>query len=206
MIRNIIFDLGGVLLNLDMNATATAFKKLGIQNFDDLYTQAKQTGLFDAFDKGHISPTEFRTALRQHLPENTSDNAIDEAWNAMLLDLPIERLDLLRSLKGKYRLFLLSNTNEIHVTAFSDYLNKTFGFPDFTDFFEQWYYSCRMGMRKPDEEIFEKVMSLHQLIPSETLFIDDSIQHVHGAAKTGIQAVWLEPGQTILTLQEQGVF
>lgn len=206
MIRNIIFDLGGVLLNLDMPATATAFKQIGLHSFDELYTQAKQTGLFDDFDKGVISPDEFRTELRRYLPQNTTDEAIDNAWNAMLLDLPPQRLELLQSLRSKYNLYLLSNTNEIHVKAFSAYLQNTFGFPDFSDFFDQWYYSCRMGMRKPDEEIFLKVMSNHNLVPAETIFIDDSKQHVDGAAKTGIQAIWLEPGQTIHTLQEKELF
>jgi glucose-1-phosphatase len=206
MIRNIIFDLGGVLLNLDMQATATAFKEIGLLHFDELYTQAKQTGLFDDFDKGKITPETFRAMLREHLPKGTTDAAIDHAWNAMLLDLPQQRLELLQSLRGNYNLYLLSNTNEIHVEAFSAYLQNTYGFPDFSGFFDQWYYSCRMGMRKPDEEIFLKVISNHNLIPAETIFIDDSKQHVDGAARTGIQAIWLEPGQTIHNLQENGIF
>ncbi|MCU0432219.1 MAG: HAD family phosphatase [Bacteroidia bacterium] len=206
MIRNLIFDLGGVILNLDFQATADAFRALGMTNFDELYTQAKQTGIFDEFDKGHISPAQFRTELRKHLPPHTSDQAIDHAWNAMLLNLPPERLELLRELRGKYKLYLLSNTNEIHVEAFSAYLQHTFGFADFTGYFDQWYYSCRMGMRKPDEEIFLKVLNDHRLNASETIFIDDSKQHVEGAARTGIHAIWLEPGQTVFSLREQGVY
>lgn len=206
MIRNLIFDLGGVLLNLDFEATARSFRALGLHNFDELYTQARQTGFFDAFDKGHISPDQFRNELRKYLPPHTSDEAIDHAWNAMLLNLPTERLELLQNLRRKYKLYLLSNTNEIHVTAFSNYLQQTFGFPDFSNYFDQWYYSCRMGMRKPDEEIFHKVMNDHGLIAEETIFIDDSKQHVTGAARTGIKAVWLEPGQTVFTLLEQGVY
>jgi glucose-1-phosphatase len=206
MIRNLIFDLGGVLLNLDFEATARSFRALGLHHFDALYTQARQTGFFDEFDKGFISPAQFRNEIRTHLPPHTSDHAIDAAWNAMLLNLPPERLELLRSLRTKYKLFLLSNTNEIHVTAFSNYLLHTFGFPDFNDYFDQWYYSCRMGMRKPDEEIFHKVMNDHGLNPAETIFIDDSKQHVEGASRTGIQAVWLQPEQTVFTLLEQGVY
>lgn len=183
-----IFDLGGVLLNLDTAATGNAFRALGMTGFDAHYTQAKQSGLFDAFDKGEISPQEFRNTLKKHLPPGTSDEAIDKAWNAMLLDLPVERLQLLEQLRGKYRLFLLSNTNEIHVTAFSAYLQRTFGFSDFSGYFERWYYSCRIGKRKPDAEAFLHVLEENGLIAEETIFIDDSPQHVEGARKLGIHA------------------
>src|ERR1041385_8056059 len=112
--KNIIFDLGGVLLNLDMRKTRTAFHELGMTDFDNHFTQAKQSGIFDLFDCGKISPEEFRKELKKHLPNHISDEQIDAAWNAMLNDLPAERLKLLRQLAKKYRLFLLSNTNEIH--------------------------------------------------------------------------------------------
>jgi glucose-1-phosphatase len=183
-----IFDLGGVLLNLDTEATGHAFRALGMTDFDAHYTQAKQSGLFDAFDKGEISPQEFRDALKKHLPPGTSDEAVDNAWNAMLLDLPGERLKLLEQLRGKYRLFLLSNTNEIHITAFSEYLNRSLGFSDFSGYFERWYYSCRIGKRKPDADAFLHVLEENGLKAEETIFIDDSPQHVEGAKKLGIRA------------------
>lgn len=195
MIRNIIFDLGGVIINLDMPATARAFRALGMTDFDTHYTQAKQSGLFDAFDKGEISPQAFRDGLKPHLPANTSDAQINEAWNAMLLDIPVKRLEELSELKKKYRLFLLSNTNEIHVTAFSAYMQRSFGFSDFSDYFESAYYSCRIGKRKPDTEIFDFVLNENKLIASETIFIDDSVQHVEGARLTGIRAELLKPGE-----------
>lgn len=201
MIRNIIFDLGGVLLNLDMKKTRDAFIELGMPDFDEHFTQAKQSGMFDLFDCGKISPGEFRAELKKYLPE-ASDEKIDRAWNAMLQDLPPERLELLKLLSQKYRLFLLSNTNEIHVAAFSAYLERTFGFSDFADYFEQWYYSCRIGKRKPGAEIFEFVLAENKLLPEETLFIDDSPQHVEGAIRTGIKGILLEQGKTINTLFE----
>lgn len=194
MIRNIIFDLGGVIINLDMPATARAFRALGMTDFDLHYTQAKQSGLFDAFDKGKISPQDFRDGLKPHLPAHTTDAQIDEAWNAMLLDIPVKRLEELNELKKNYRLFLLSNTNEIHVTAFSAYMQRTFGFSDFSGYFENAYYSCRIGMRKPDKEIFDFVLTENKLLPSETLFIDDSVQHVEGARLSGIRSELLLPG------------
>lgn len=197
MIRNIIFDLGGVIINLDLEATARAFRALGMTDFDFHYSQAKQSGLFDDFDCGRIAPQEFRNGLKKHLPEGTSDNAIDSAWNAMLLDVPEERLNVLNSLKGKYRLFLLSNTNEIHVSAFSAALEKTYGFADFSSYFENWYYSCRIGKRKPDADAFLHVLEENQLLPEETVFIDDSRQHVEGAIRTGIRGEWLRSGEEI---------
>jgi epoxide hydrolase-like predicted phosphatase len=202
MIKNIIFDLGGVLLNLDPEKTSKAFCDLGMQDFDRHYSQAKQSGAFDDFDCGRISPDEFRSVLKKQLPETVTDEQVDEAWNAMLLDLPVERLELLEKLGKKYRLFLLSNTNEIHVSSFSTYLEKTFGKKDFSDYFEQWYYSCRIGMRKPDAEIFEFVLRENKLNAEETIFIDDSSQHVEGAKKAGIRGILLEKGKTILELFE----
>ena len=109
----------------------------------------------------------------------------------MLLAIPEERLTFIKALAKKYRLFLLSNTNEIHVTAFSAYMQNTFGFSDFSGHFEKAYYSCRIGKRKPDAEAFLHVLEENNLRAEETLFIDDSKQHVEGAAKDGIHARWL---------------
>lgn len=203
MIRNIIFDLGGVLLNLDMEKTRRAFIELGMENFDEHFTQAKQTGAFDLFDCGKISPADFRDELKKHLPKEVGDEAIDRAWNAMLLDLPVERLELLKRLSKKYRLFLLSNTNEIHITAFSAYLKNTFGFSDFSDYFEKHYYSCRIGLRKPNADIFEFVLRENGLNADETIFIDDSSQHVIGAKACGIQSFLLQPQEDVIQLLER---
>jgi putative hydrolase of the HAD superfamily len=200
MLRNIIFDLGGVLLNLDYNRTSAAFHELGIQQFEAIYTPKNQSGLFDEFDKGFLSPDDFRIAIRCHLPNAVHDKEINTAWNAMLLDLPKERLDMLISLRKRYRLFLLSNTNLIHVDAFSAYLQREYGFADFSDYFEKWYYSCNIGMRKPDREIFEFVLNTNQLLAEETLFIDDSPQHIAGAKEIGIQTMLLKRGETVLDL------
>ncbi|HLG02948.1 MAG TPA: HAD family phosphatase [Bacteroidia bacterium] len=201
MIRNIIFDLGGVIINLDTSATMHAFQSLGMKDFGALYTQSKQAALFDDFDRGKISAGDFRNALRQHLPPETTDAAIDAAWNAMLADIPVARLQLLENLKTKYRIFLLSNTNEIHVTAFSAYLQRQFGFADFSRYFEGGYYSCRIGKRKPDADAFLHVIMEHKLNPTQTLFIDDSRQHVEGALRAGLKAAQLkiEGGEELIS-------
>ncbi|MDR4987474.1 MAG: hypothetical protein RG741_01385 [Bacteroidales bacterium] len=113
-VKNIIFDLGGVLLNIDYGLTIAAFKKLGVEDFDGFFTQAAQHKVFDRFDTGHVTPGEFRDRLRRLSGLNLSDRQIDDAWNAMLLDMPADRIKLLQKVRRNYRIFLLSNTNAIH--------------------------------------------------------------------------------------------
>lgn len=205
-VRNIIFDLGGVIINLAYQRTREAFIELGVTDFDSIYSKAKQSGIFDAFDKGEISSAAFRDEIRKHVTRKISDAEIDAAWNAMLLDIPKERPELLLSLKKKYRTFLLSNTNEIHVANFSAYLERNFGTPDFTPYFEQWYYSCRIHMRKPDTATFRFVLEENNLRAEETLFIDDTEQHVAGAKKAGMHALLFDQNASLAdALQAIGI-
>ncbi|MBL7924726.1 MAG: HAD family phosphatase [Bacteroidia bacterium] len=197
--HNIIFDLGGVIIRLDYQRTAKAFMDLGLQQFNEIYSKARQSHLFDDFEKGTLPPETFRATLRRHLPETVSDEQIDGAWNAMLLGIPPHRVDWLRKAGQKYRIFLLSNTNVIHVSAFTRMADELFGPGVFEGVFEKHYYSCRMGMRKPDAEIFETVLKENQLDRSKTLFIDDCIQHIEGAVRVGLPAELLnvEAGECI---------
>lgn len=190
--KNIIFDLGGVILNIDYTLTEKAFSKIGINDFKTLFSQAQQTQLFDNYEKGFISSNDFRSKLKKYLLKNTTDNEIDTAWNAMLLNLPQERIELLNKFKQTHRTFLLSNTNDIHIKAFNSYLKKEFKLADLSSLFEKMYLSYEIGMRKPDAEIFEFVLKENDLKSSETLFIDDSIQHIATAKKLGITTYWLD--------------
>jgi glucose-1-phosphatase len=190
--KNIIFDLGGVIINIDYSLTSQAFAKLGLPNFDSLFSQAKQNPLFDLYEKGLVPSSEFRNELKKYVGPSTDDATIDKAWNAMLLDVPAERLQLLKNAKATHRTFLLSNTNDIHIETFNGYLQKTFGIPDLSGHFDKLYLSYKVGMRKPDKEIFDLVLSENNLQPHETLFIDDSVQHVEAAKKLGIQAYLLD--------------
>lgn len=198
-IKNIIFDLGGVILNIDYNKTANAFKRIGVANFDDIYSQAKQGQVFDKLETGELTSVEFREYIKEIVPSLVCSD-IDKAWNAMLLDLPAQRILLLKKLKKKYRLFLLSNTNEIHIKAFRKIIQSYYGENIFDAIFEYQYYSSEMGMRKPNSDCFECVLEKNSLDPSETLFIDDSIQHVEGARKLKIKAYHLMPGEDITAL------
>lgn len=192
IIKNIIFDLGGVLLNIDYNRTINAFKELGMTDFDNFFNQAAQSRLFDRLDKGTISPGDFRKELRVITGLNPTDHQIDQAWNAMLLDMPSKRVKLLQNVGKNYRTFLLSNTNAIHYPVYMEYMSETFGVEDLAHLFEKQYLSYQVGMRKPDKEIYETVVRENELNPQQTLFIDDSSQHVIGARLAGLKAIWLD--------------
>ncbi len=196
-IKNIIFDLGGVIINLDIPKTIAEFNKLTERSFETIYTQLQQTPIFDQFDKGQISETTFFDELKKEIGSDVTYTDLLFAWNAMLLDFPEHRLEMLNRLKSKYRLFLLSNTNETHITEFEKQLLTTRGHKNLELFFEKVYYSCRMNMRKPDKEIFEFVLKENNLKPEETLFIDDSPQHIEGALKTSIKAHFLPKGKEV---------
>lgn len=197
--KAIIFDLGGVIINLNYDATAQAFKNLGVKNFEDVYSKQNQQGLFDDFEKGIISSSTFRDELRKHISVKVSDAEIDSAWNAMLLDIPVYRITCLQNLAKQYPIFLLSNTNEIHIEAFTKILMDCYGEDIFDRTFNQVYYSSRMKMRKPDSKIFEFVLKQNHLLAEETLFVDDSEQHIKGAEKVGLQVYHLKQGEDITT-------
>ncbi|MEO6882484.1 MAG: HAD family phosphatase [Bacteroidia bacterium] len=199
-VKNIIFDLGVVLLNIDYSLTQKAFRQLGITDFDALYSQLHQDKIFDDFEKGLISAAEFRNTLRKISDKNWSDAQIDAAWNAMLLDFPEKRLQLLEKLKSRYRLSLLSNTNEIHINYFSNYLQKTFGIADLSNVFEKEYFSYEIKMRKPDTEIYEYVLREKKILAQETLFIDDLLINVKAAETIGLQTIHLASPNTILDI------
>jgi putative hydrolase of the HAD superfamily len=193
-IKSIIFDLGGVLLNLDYQLTISEFTKLGLTNSGELFSQKSQTFLFDEFETGKISAEKFRSEVKSLINNEVTDEQIDSAWNAMLLDFPLNRLELLTALSKEYRIFLLSNTNEIHMDWFKKYINQLFGTDVFFNLFEVAYLSNEMGMRKPHQEIFDFVVNQNNLDTESTLFIDDSAQHLVGAKAAGLQTIWLKPG------------
>jgi putative hydrolase of the HAD superfamily len=201
--KNIILDLGGVIINLDIPATIREFNKISAVPFEDIYTQSQQTELFNAFDKGAISDFDFFSELKRHIRHNGGDEELLVAWNAMLLDVPAKRLDLLVQLKQRYNTFLLSNTNETHISAFENALYLHHGVRNFNDYFDAVYYSCRTGMRKPEREIFEMVLAKNRLDPAETVFIDDSVQHVKGAGECGIKAYLLPRDMELAGLLKQ---
>jgi len=196
-IKHIIFDLGGVLLNIDYGLTEKAFIDAGIVDFPVLYSQLQQTPLFDNWEMGKMPKDEFIKALQQASETSITEQQIITAWNAMLLDFPVRRLQILQQLRLYYDLFLLSNTNEVHEEEFNRILMQSHGIPNIGVFFDKVYFSHRVGLRKPMKEIFNRVLEENQLKPNQTLFIDDSPQHIIAAKALGIQTIYLEKGMTI---------
>jgi len=196
-IKAIIFDYGGVIINIDYKATIDAFNELGKVDFEEMYSQAAQSNLFNQIETGKISGQYFINQLLDYLPMGTSPNRVVAAWNQMIKDVPLERIELLLRLKKEgYTIILLSNTNEIHIAVANRRWAMTYNqSPE--EVFDAVYYSHEIHMRKPNSEIFEFVCSEHGLKPSEVLFIDDSIQHIDGAKSIGINAIHLEKNQTI---------
>ena len=198
-IKNIIFDYGKVIINLDFDLTRIAFEKEGVKNFNSLFTEFSQHPFFHLFDCGLISEEEFRMHLRTATGMELSDTVIDKCWNAMLMDIPQHRMKYLDELKKLYNTFLLSNTNSIHLNFISTYLQKEFKMSDISEKFNKAYYSCRVGMRKPDEKIYQLLLQENNLVPEETLFLDDSAVNVETAEQLGINVILMMPGDEIET-------
>ncbi len=187
-IKNIIFDYGNVIFMIDFGLTQQKFLELGISNAKDFYGRAQQDPIFDEFDKGNISAAKFRDGIRRISGIMAlSDNQIDDAWNSLLLGVPTVNHDILLEAKAQYRTFLLSNINEIHYDWIVDYLKREHHLNSNDVFFEKIYYSHFVGMRKPSKDIFELVINDNDLRPEETLFIDDSPQHIKTAQGLGIR-------------------
>ncbi len=198
MIKNIIFDLGGVIEDIDYNRTIDAFKGLGINDFEALYTQANQVNIFDRLDRGEFSYEEFRKELCLITGLYLKDKQIDDAWNAMILKLPYSRLKLLDNARNNYRSFLLSNTNAMHIEKLLKIVKEEYGVNEIGKYFERVYLSYVIGMRKPESRIFEYVLNENDLKPEETLFIDDSVQHIESAANLGIKTYFFKPEEECL--------
>ncbi len=201
-IKNIIFDLGGVLLNIDFSITEKAFIELGVDRFSDMFTQHHSNDLFVQLETGAISPEEFYKAFRKGTDTELSDNDIKKAWNALLLDFRMPSLQWLETIKTKYRIFLFSNTNQIHHDAFIASYKELTGNGDFDTFFEKAYYSQHIGMRKPNPEPFLHILQEQGILANETLFIDDTIKNIETAQSLGLKTIHL---QWPITVPELGL-
>jgi glucose-1-phosphatase len=199
-IKNIIFDLGGVIINLSVEKTHQAFAALSGLSMSEIDTIVHQGTFFHEYEKGLISDAEFRNQLRESLQINVDDAQLDRAWNAMLLDIPIERIQLLEQLKNRYNLFLLSNTNNIHLLSFNNQVLQLTGHPALDQYFHKAYYSHLIKMRKPDVEIYEHVLQRNNLLAHETLFLDDNKDNLSGANKAGISTFHVQYPDQIFSI------
>lgn len=189
-IKNIIFDYGNVIFEIDFKKTQEALTRLGIANSTAFFAHKSHHHLFNDFETAAISPAQFRAGIREAAGnDQLTDEEIDAAWNSLLIGVPPGIHDVLLKVKEKYRTFLLSNNNETHYNYIVDYLKKEFDMPDNSSLFEKAYYSQQMFLRKPNVEIFEVVINENNLDPAETLFIDDSPQHIAGAKLAGLHTL-----------------
>ncbi len=196
MIDTIIFDFGDIFINLDKAATVSCLQKLGMTEWN---TELNNLNL--SFETGSISPEDFIGGFQNQLP-NASKEEILKAWNAILADFPKYRLEFLQELSKKYRLFLLSNTDSIHINTFEK--NNSF-FKDFYDCFEKVYFSFDMGLRKPDPKIYQTVLEAHNLVAENTLFVDDKTENTDSAAALGIKVWNLQVGkEDVVDLFDKG--
>jgi len=197
-IKNIIFDYGNVIFMIDFNRTQKSFIELGIKNVERFFAHAGHDPLFDEFEKGNISAAEFRNGIRKITEKpDLNDEQIDNAWNSLLIGVPPVNHDLLLETKKKYRTFLLSNINEIHYDSVINHLKNDHHIHSNDIFFEKVYYSHLVRMRKPNRDVFEHVLSDSKLNPDETLFIDDSPQHLKTAEALGLHTHLMRPDDSL---------
>ena len=196
MIKNIIFDFGGVIYDIDHSLSKLAFEKLGVKNFDALYGHQVQTKVFEKMERGELDLELFRNELRKVILRKVSDQQLDDAWCGLLLGFDIRKIELLKNIRKNYRLFLLSNSNEIHYNRFIEELNEYY---DFRSLFEDVWFSHEKGMRKPEPQFYLGLLKENDLEASESLFVDDLEANIIAAQQHGIKTHYIKQ-DTILDM------
>lgn len=190
-IKNIVFDLGGVIMNLDVSRTIKAFKELGINNIVNNTGHNYKHSFFYEFEIGKISEDSFLESLLNVSDQSPNYKEIKQAWNAMILEMPEERIDFIKNLKANYNLFLLSNTNSIHQYKFMNEFKDKYTF-SLNSLFKKAYYSHEIGIRKPEVEAFNFILNDSNLKAEETLFVDDSLSNIRAAQDAGIKTFLIQ--------------
>ena len=198
-IKNILFDLGGVILDINIQATLKGFYELGFPAELMQYPESMSTDVFFKYQTGKLSTEEFRDAIRKTTGVEMSDLAFDEVWNAMLVRIPKERTELLKRLSERYALYMLSNTSALHVEVFERMYQEAAGV-SMHDVFTKIYYSHEIGWHKPDHEAWEHVIQDSGINPEETLFLDDSIQNIKASQELGFQAIHIHERTNLMNL------
>jgi HAD superfamily hydrolase (TIGR01549 family) len=199
-IKNIIFDLGGIFLDIDFSRTEQAFSDLGVR-FSSYYSQHDASELFELLETGKISPEQFHRAFVEETGLHLTYEELERAWTALLLGFPKERVYWLAEISKRYKIFLFSNTNKIHYDVFTKIFPEQTGFEDFNKLFIKAYYSHEMGLRKPYPESYLHILNEQKLNPEETLFVDDTYKNIEGAKQVGLQTLHLVYPKTVLDLE-----
>ena len=202
-LKNLIFDLGDVIIPIDLSAPIRNFAMLANLPEDEVRAIWQQHDFINHYETGLIDDEAFRTHVRRVLKRETgasdgwADEVIDTAWNTILLDLPVERIERIKELKATHRLFLLSNTSPIHIRQVNSVLTQL-NQPTLEQLFERVFYSYEVRMAKPSPDIYRHVLTEAGLVAEETAFYDDNAANIRAAAELGIQAVHVQPPMTIL--------
>jgi putative hydrolase of the HAD superfamily len=204
-IKNIVFDLGGVLLDIDYQRSVDAFKYLGIEHFEKMFSQFQANELFEKLERGEINRSDFFDSIRKKVRPEVKDEEIEAAYNALILDFRIKSLEYLEELANNYNLYLLSNTNAIHVAFFKKLFTSQTGKPTLDGYFIKAWYSNEIGLRKPGAEIFKFILADEGLEAAETLFIDDTIDNIKTACELGFKTHLLLPHERIENLDLEGL-
>lgn len=204
-IKNIIFDLGGVILDIDENIVYKELEKMGI-NISELAQSKEFTDILSKFDLGIYTAPTFRKKVKTVLGlEKMTDQKFDALWNAMLLDIPRERIEAIERVKKHYKIFLMSNTNEIHYDLYVRDLQLRFGYNEFDELFNKSYFSFAEHLEKPDPRFFELILDHEHLLPEETLFIDDTAKNIAAAKALGIHTYHIRRDELVRNLFVNGV-
>ena len=192
-VKNLVFDLGGVIINIDFDKTYRALADLAGLSYEETLARVKKEELFYRFETGRLKESEFLSLVRDTFCPQREEEEIRQAWNALLLDIPRERIDLLLELRKKYRLYLLSNTNYTHILEVNNILANSCGVGDLKELFDKVYYSYEVNMVKPDIGIYQFVCEDSMLNPEETVFLDDMLPNLDGASNAGLNTLHVQP-------------
>ncbi len=204
-IKNIIFDFGGVILDIDPELTINEFIKLGVSDFDRLLTPEFTEEIIGKFERGILTPEVFRAKLKSFLDIDITDQQLDDAWNSLLYDIPAERIEIIEQVKKNYQILLLSNSNEIHYDLYVRDLQLRFGYREFDELFHKAYFSFDLHLLKPNPDIYEFVINQHGFLPEETLFIDDKMENIEAAGKLGLKTYQLEKPERVRDIFTDGM-
>ena len=195
-VKALLFDLGGVIVDLDYKKTANAFENIGLQNAEKAYSQFNQTDLFNLFEIGHISSEEFLAEIQSEITNQVSLSEITKAWNSMIIGFQHSKLEKIKKLSEQVPCYLLSNTNEIHL-SYIEQLLQEMGFKHFLNIFESCYFSHQIGKRKPHKETFEWVLNQMNYDAQDVLFIEDSPQHIEGAKSAKLNTFYFKKDSSL---------
>lgn len=203
-IKNIIFDLGGVIIDIDQEQILNHLISNGFTDVEKLDSPEIKTTL-KQFECGIISSETFRKKLSKQLNLSLTAAKFDEIWNSMILDIPQRRIDLIKKLKTHYHVYLMSNSNEIHYDLFIRDLQLRFGYREFDSLFDKSFFSFDVHLSKPNPDFFIYILDRYNMKPEETLFIDDTAENILAAQKLGIVTYHTVTGARVVDLFEDGL-